>query len=83
MLATTLIKGEPLACQSSEPEAAIIASTIAFQRGNVAVVAAILGFAPAATIAIAWRFDGEQVRRWQWLGVGLAIATISLFAVAA
>ena len=63
--------------------AAIIASTIAFQRGNVAVVAAILGFAPAATIAIAWRFDGEQVRRWQWLGVGLAIATISLFAVAA
>ena len=62
---------------------AIIASTIAFQRGNVAVVAAIMGFAPAITIAIAWRRDGEVVRRWQWLGAGLATVSILLFALAA
>ena len=53
---------------------AIIASTIAFQRGTVAVVAAIMGFAPAVTITMAWKIDGETVRRWQWLGAGLAVA---------
>lgn len=63
--------------------AAIIASTIAFQRGNVAVVAAIMGFAPAVTIGLAWRRDGESVRRWQWLGAGLAVLSILLFALAA
>lgn len=62
---------------------AIIASTIAFQRGNVAVVAAIMGFAPAITIAIAWHRDGEAVRRWQWLGATLAVVSILLFALAA
>lgn len=62
---------------------AIIASTIAFQRGNVAVVAAVMGFAPAFTIGIAWRLDGELVRRWQWLGAVLAVVSILLFAVAA
>lgn len=62
---------------------AIISSVIAFQRGNVAVVAAIMGFAPAATIVLAWRVYGEAVRRWQWAGAGLAAASIILFAVAA
>ncbi|MGI9623245.1 MAG: hypothetical protein ACR2PK_10450 [Acidimicrobiales bacterium] len=63
--------------------AAIIASTIAFQRGNVAVVAAIMGFAPAVTITIAWKVDGEHVRGWQWLGAALAVVSILLFALAA
>lgn len=63
--------------------AAIIASTIAFQRGTVAVVAAIMGFAPAVTITMAWRIDGETVRRWQWLGAGLAVGSVMLFALAA
>ena len=62
---------------------AIIASTIAFQRGNVAVIAAIMGFAPAVTIALAWRIDGEHVRGWQWLGAALAAVSILLFALAA
>lgn len=62
---------------------AIIASTVAFQRGNVAVIAAIMGFAPAATIGLAWQLDGELVRRWQWLGAGLAVISVLLFALAA
>ncbi len=62
---------------------AIIANVIAFQRGDVAVVAAILGFAPAATTILAWRVYGEVVRRWQWAGVALAAVSIVLFAFAA
>lgn len=62
---------------------AIIASTIAFQRGNVAVVAAMMGFAPAFTIGLAWRLDGERVRSWQWLGAAMATVSILLFALAA
>ncbi len=62
---------------------AIISSVIAFQRGNLAVVAAILGFAPSVTIILAWLVYGEAVRRWQWGGAGLAVVSIVLFAAAA
>lgn len=62
---------------------AIIASVIAFQRANVAVVAAIMGFAPAITIALAWRILHERVRGWQWVGAALASGAIVLFAVGA
>ena len=62
---------------------AIISSVIAFQRGNVAVVAAVMGFAPAITIALAWRVLDERVRGWQWVGAALASAAILLFAVSA
>ena len=62
---------------------AIISSVIAFQRGDIAVVAAILGFAPAVTIMLAWRIYDERVRRWQWGGAGLATVSIVLFALAA
>ena len=61
---------------------AIIGSVIAFQRGNVAVVAAIIGFAPAVTITLAWQVFGEKVWRWQWVGAGLATVSILLFAAA-
>lgn len=61
---------------------AIIGSVIAYQRGNVAVVAAIIGFAPAVTITLAWRVFGEKVWRWQWVGAGLATVSILLFAAA-
>ena len=60
----------------------IIGSVIAFQRANVAVVAAIIGFAPAVTITLAWRVFGEKVWRWQWVGAGLATVSILLFAAA-
>ena len=61
---------------------AIIGSVIAYQRGNVAVVAAVISFAPAVTIALAWRVFGEKVWRWQWVGAGLATVSIFLFAAA-
>lgn len=61
---------------------AIISLFIAFQIGNVVVVAAIVGFAPAITITMAWRVYHETVKRWQWAGVGLAGFSILLFSVA-
>lgn len=62
---------------------AIISSVIAFQRGNVAVVAAVLGFAPVTTMTLAWRVYHEAVRRWQWAGAALGAAAIILFSAAA
>ncbi len=62
---------------------AVIATVIAFQRGNVAVVAAMLGFAPVTTMALAWRVYHEAVRRWQWVGAALGAAAILLFSTAA
>ena len=61
---------------------AVISSVIAFQRGNVAVVAAVLGFAPVSTMSLAWRVYGETIRQWQWVGVVLATASVILFATA-
>ena len=62
---------------------AVISLVIAFQRGNVAVVAAMLGFAPVTTMMLAWRVYNETVRRWQWVGAALGAAAIILFATAA
>ena len=61
---------------------AVISLVIAFQRGNVAVVAAMLGFAPATTMTLAWRVYNETVRRWQWVGAAMAAAAIVLFSTA-
>lgn len=61
---------------------AVIASTVAFQTGNVAVVAAIMALAPAITIGLAHRFLHERVQRWQWTGAVLAVVCVALFAVA-
>ena len=62
---------------------AVISIVIAFQRGNVAVVAAVLGFAPVTTMALAWRIYHEAVRRWQWVGAALGAVSIILFSTAA
>lgn len=61
---------------------AVIASVVAFQRGNVTVISAILGFAPAVTICLAWIIYNEKIRRWQYLGAVLASGAIVLFASA-
>lgn len=61
---------------------AVIASVIAFQRGNVTVISAILGFAPAVTICLAWSVYNEAIRRWQYLGAALATGAVVLFAAA-
>ena len=62
---------------------AVISMVIAFQRGNVAVIAAMLGFAPVTTMILAWRVYNEAVRRWQWAGAALGAAAIILFSTAA
>ena len=62
---------------------AVISLVIAFQRGNVAVVAAMLGFAPVTTMTLAWRVYNEAVRRWQWVGAALGAVAIILFSTAA
>ena len=62
---------------------AIIASVIAFQRGDVAVVAAIMAFAPAVTIALAWQVYDDRVRGWQWVGAAGAVICVVLFAIGA
>ena len=62
---------------------AVIALVIAFQRGNVAVVAAMLGFAPATTMTLAWKIYHEAVRRWQWVGAAMGAVAIVLFSTAA
>ena len=61
---------------------AVISMVIAFQRGNVAVVAAMLGFAPVTTMTLAWRIYHEAVRRWQWVGAGLGAFAFILFSTA-
>ena len=62
---------------------AVIAMVIAFQRGNVAVIAAMLGFAPVTAMTLAWRIYHEAVRRWQWAGAALGAVAIILFSTAA
>ena len=62
---------------------AIIAMVIAFQRGNVAVLAAVLGFAPVTAMVLAWRVYDEAVRRWQWMGAAMGAVAIILFSTAA
>ena len=62
---------------------AVISMVIAFQRGNVAVVAAMLGFAPVTAMTLAWRIYHEAVRRWQWVGAGLGAVAFILFSTAA
>ena len=61
---------------------AVISIVIAFQRGNVAVVAAMLGFAPVTAMALAWRVYNESVRRWQWVGAAMGAVAIILFSTA-
>ena len=62
---------------------AVIAMVIAFQRGNVAVIAAMLGFAPVTAMTLAWRIYHEAVRRWQWAGAAMGAVAIILFSTAA
>jgi uncharacterized membrane protein len=62
---------------------AVISMVIAFQRGNVAVVAAMLGFAPVTSMLLAWRIYNESVRRWQWLGAAMGVTAFILFSTAA
>lgn len=59
---------------------AVIMMAIAFQIGNVAVVAALLGFAPGVAVVMAATILKERLYRTQIIGGVLAAVSIVLFA---
>lgn len=61
---------------------AVFASVLAFQRGSAAVVSAVLGLSPALTIVLARRLLDEPVVRVQFVGIGMGVVAVALFALA-
>lgn len=53
----------------------------AYQRGPLAVAAVLGAFYPVSTVLLARLVLSEQLRRIQWIGVGMALAAIPLVAV--
>jgi drug/metabolite transporter (DMT)-like permease len=60
---------------------AAASSVVAFQRGPVAVVAAVIGLAPGVTVGLAWLVAHERIGRTQVAGFTLGAAAVILFAV--
>ena len=58
----------------------ILSSVLAYQRGPVAVVAAVIGMAPGVTVMLAWLVARERIGRWQAIGFGLGTVAVMLFA---
>lgn len=60
--------------------AGAIASIVAFQRGPVSLVAAIVGMTPVTTILYARLLDNETNHRSQLAGAAIGVAAVILFA---
>lgn len=60
---------------------AALTSVLAYQRGPVAVVAAVIGLAPGPTVLLAWLIAHEEINRIQLSGFGLGVCAVVLFAV--
>jgi drug/metabolite transporter (DMT)-like permease len=60
---------------------AVLSSVLAFQRGPVSVVAAIIGMAPGVTVVLAWLVVHERIGRRQLIGFGLGAVAVVLFAM--
>lgn len=60
---------------------AVVLSVLAYQRGPVAIVAAVIGLAPGPTVVFAWWLMGEKINRIQLGGFALGVAAVVLFAV--
>lgn len=60
---------------------AVGASVLAYQRGPVAVVAAVIGLAPAATVVLAWSLNDERIKPGQLVGFAIGIGAVILFAM--
>lgn len=60
---------------------AVLASVLAYQRGPVAVVAAVIGLAPGPTVLLAWLIAHERINKLQVVGFALGICAVILFAV--
>ena len=61
---------------------ATMSITLAFQRGSVLLVGVLGGLFPAVTVLLARFVLHERMGRPQFVGLGFALATIALFAVA-
>lgn len=59
---------------------AVFMSVLAYQRGPVAVVAAVIGLAPGPTVLMAWLLAREKVAWIQAMGLTLGAAAVMLFA---
>ena len=60
---------------------AVSLSVLAYQRGPVAIVAAVIGLAPGPTVLFAWWLMNEKINRVQLAGFALGAAAVALFAV--
>ena len=58
--------------------AANVCAMIAYQRGPQSVAAVLSALFPVSTVILARFIFSEQLRRQQWVGVGLALAAIPL-----
>ncbi|MDH3498882.1 MAG: EamA family transporter, partial [Acidimicrobiia bacterium] len=54
---------------------------LALQRGPITVAVVIDALYPVPTVVLAWLVLREQLQRWQWAGVVLALMAIPLVAV--
>jgi drug/metabolite transporter (DMT)-like permease len=59
----------------------VVLSVLAYQRGPVAIVAAVIGLAPGPTVALAWLLMKERITVVQSGGFALGVAAVILFAV--
>ncbi len=60
---------------------AVFLSVLAFQRGPVAVVSAVIGLAPGPAVVLARFLVNEEIRRIQLFGFLLGVGAVVLFAV--
>jgi drug/metabolite transporter (DMT)-like permease len=58
-----------------------LASILAYQRGPVAVVEAVIGMRPGPTVLMAWLLLQERINRVQAIGFTLGIGAVVLFAI--
>lgn len=59
----------------------VVMSVLAYQRGSVAIVAAVIGLAPGSTVLLAWLLLKERITIIQAGGFFLGVAAVILFAV--
>lgn len=59
----------------------VLLSVLAFQRGPVAVVAAVIGLAPGLTVLLAWALLHERIGRLQFVGFAMGVGAVVLFAI--
>ena len=58
---------------------AVFLSVLAYQRGPIAVVAAVIGLGPGVAVLLAWLLDKERIRIVQIVGFVLGVIAVILF----